>query len=385
MNVTIRDYLTHITKTSAPLPMSSLSSKIWPKLIILFAGLLWLAAMLTETLWAQWSAGAFLFVAGFFISVLNSRSEVIQTSQANEASQLIENATELWKSHIENVQEQMQNSVDEMLQGFSSIITQLDQITAPSGQNEATHRASVLAQCDEDLRAIITKSRDVSATREQSRAAILENMESLEQVSTGLQSMANEVALIARQTNLLSINATIEAARAGLAGRGFSVVAAEVRRLSTASGDTGKRIGVHINNFASRVSETLNQARVKGNSDESVLTHADEVISSVIQRVDTTVEGLNARAKDLETRSDMVRQEVERLMIAFQSHDRTTQILNQIKVTMDAAAKRLNAKDLPDTEEWNSILSEGYATFEQHATHAGQSVQKAQTSSAVFF
>ena len=149
--------------------MFSLSSKIWPKLIILFAGLLWLGAMLTETLWAQWSAGAFLFAAGFFVSVLNSRSVVIQTSQANEASRLIENATELWKSHIENVQEQMQNSVDEMLHGFSSIITQLDQITAPSGQNEATQRATVLAQCDEDLRAIITKSREVSETREQSR------------------------------------------------------------------------------------------------------------------------------------------------------------------------------------------------------------------------
>ncbi len=341
--------------------------------------------MLTEIPWAQWSAGVFLFASGFFVSVLNSRSVVTQSNQAQDASRLIEQATELWKSHIENVQEQMQTSVDEMLQGFSTIITQLDQITAPSGQNDASQRASVLAQCDEDLRAIISKSREVSVTREQSRAAVLENMESLEQVSSGLQSMANEVALIARQTNLLSINATIEAARAGVAGRGFSVVAAEVRRLSTASGDTGRRIGLHINNFAGRVSEALNQARVKGNSDESVLNHADEVISSVIQRVDTTVEELNTRAKDLETRSDMVRQEVERLMIAFQSHDRTTQILNQIKLTMDSAVQRLNAQELPDAEEWSNLLSQGYATFEQHATHAGESVTKTQTSSAVFF
>ena len=365
--------------------MSSQPSKIWPKLSILIAGLLWVAAMMSENLWAQWAAGGLLFAAGFLVAVSNSRSIVIQTDHANEASRLIENATVLWKSHIDNVQQQMQISVDEMLHGFSSIITQLDQITAPSGQNNANQRASVLSQCDQDLRAIISKSRQVSETREQSRAAVLENMESLEQVSTGLQSMANEVALIARQTNLLSINATIEAARAGVAGRGFSVVAAEVRRLSTASGDTGRRIGLHINNFAGRVSEALNQARVKGNSDESVLNHADEVISSVIQRVDSTVEELNARAKDLETRSDMVRQEVERLMIAFQSHDRTTQILNQIKVTMDAAAERLNEPDLPDSEEWSNLLSQGYATFEQHATHAGESVQKAQTSSAVFF
>ena len=360
-------------------------SKIWPKLLIVMSGLLWLAAMLTETHWAQWLTGAALFVVALWVAFLNSRSIVVQSDQVAESGRLFEEATALWKSHIDTVLEQMQHSVDEMLQGFTSIITQLDQITAPSGQSDANQRASVLAQCDQDLRDIISKSRKVSETREHSRASILENMESLEQVSTGLQSMANEVALIARQTNLLSINATIEAARAGVAGRGFSVVAAEVRRLSTASGDTGRRIGVHINNFAGRVSQALDQARVKGNSDDNVLSHADDVISSVIQRVDGTVEELNARAKDLEARSDLVRQEVERLMIAFQSHDRTTQILNQIKLTMDAAAERLSAPDLPQAEEWNALLSEGYATFEQHARHAGKSVQKAQTSSTVFF
>jgi methyl-accepting chemotaxis protein len=365
--------------------MKDFTSKLWPKLLLIVLGLSWLAAMFTETLWAQWVSGSLLFIVSLGFSMQGIGSATKQSSQNNEASRLIENATTLWKSHIENVQMQMQSSVDEMLQGFSAIITQLDSITAPSGHNDATQRATVLAQCDEDLRDIINKSRMVANNREQSRAAILDNMESLEQVSTGLQSMANEVALIARQTNLLSINATIEAARAGVAGRGFSVVAAEVRRLSTASGDTGRRIGVHINNFAGRVTEALNQARVKGNSDENFLTHADGVISSVIQRVDSTVEELNARAKDLEQRSDSVRQEVERLMIAFQSHDRTTQILDQIKRTMDAAVERLNDTQLPDEQEWSDLLSAGYATFEQHATHVGESAQKAQTSGAVFF
>ncbi len=365
--------------------MKDFSSKIWPKLLIITLGILWLAAMLTATEWAQWITGALLIISGFTLSVFNSRAVITQNHQSQDVSRLIENATQLWKSHIENVQTQMQSSVDEMLQGFSSIITQLDQITAPSGQNDAAQRAAVLAQCDDDLRDIITKSREVSLNREQSRSAILDNMESLEQVSSGLQSMANEVALIARQTNLLSINATIEAARAGVAGRGFSVVAAEVRRLSTASGDTGRRIGVHINNFAGKVTDALNQARVKGSSDESFLNHADEVITSVIHRVDSTVEELNARAKDLEHRSDMVRQEVERLMIAFQSHDRTTQILDQIKRTMDAATERLHNTQLPSDDEWSDLLSSGYATFEQHDTHAGKTAQKAQTSSAVFF
>lgn len=64
----------------------------------------------------------------------------------------------------------------------------------------------------------------------------------LRERAQGIEGMADAIDAIARQTNLLSINAAIEAARAGVHGRGFTVVATEVRRLADQTADALTRI-----------------------------------------------------------------------------------------------------------------------------------------------
>ncbi|MGS0758881.1 methyl-accepting chemotaxis protein, partial [Roseateles sp. GG27B] len=78
------------------------------------------------------------------------------------------------------------------------------------------------------------------------------SVRSLAGTGQGLLTLVEEVERLARQTNLLSINAAIEAARAGPSGRGFAVVAAEVRRLSTESAQTGKHIESQVHDFGLR-------------------------------------------------------------------------------------------------------------------------------------
>jgi hypothetical protein len=87
----------------------------------------------------------------------------------------------------------------------------------------------------------------------------------------------------------------------------------------------------------------------------------------------------------MSARSDQVRTEVERLMITHQSHDRLTQIIEQIKSTMRNASDQIQHEVLPDEKQWDHMLSKGYAMFEQHEGHAGQASQKATTSAAEFF
>ena len=71
-----------------------------------------------------------------------------------------------------------------------------------------------------------------------SMSVALENLNSLVQINE----LASSILEIANQTNLLSLNASIEAARAGDAGRGFAVVAAEIGKLAETSKDTARNI-----------------------------------------------------------------------------------------------------------------------------------------------
>lgn len=191
--------------------------------------------------------------------------------------------------------------------------------------------------------------------------------------------MGEDVAMLARQTNLLSINAAIEAARAGTAGRGFAVVAAEVRRLSGASGDTGRRISAQVGDFNDRMRQALQRATQTAEQDAVAIHASEQIVGEVVEQVHATVGQLHQRSSEQSAKGRLVKARVEDLLMSFQFQDRVQQILDQLRDSMAQANETLKQAAAtgaaPDPAQWQRLLAAGYTTAEQRSVSAGKAVE----------
>lgn len=144
----------------------------------------------------------------------------------------------------------------------------------------------------------ISRSGEISAAIERLVKESQENMENLnllENNASSVKGIVKTIRDIASQTNLLALNAAIEAAHAGEFGRGFNVVATEVRKLSKAAEEATKRIYTNLEGIALQVAEV-----VKGT------TQSQSLISESRQQIELAVKafiGINQAASELDSQS----------------------------------------------------------------------------------
>jgi methyl-accepting chemotaxis protein len=107
--------------------------------------------------------------------------------------------------------------------------------------------------------------------------SVIENVSAVAQRSADLQEINKLIAAVAARTNLLAMNAAIEAAHAGAAGAGFSVVAEEIRTLAESTADHTRRSKDSLRAILDLISKSLSSAEGAGSSFTRIREAAEEV------------------------------------------------------------------------------------------------------------
>ncbi|MEM1285807.1 MAG: methyl-accepting chemotaxis protein [Pseudomonadota bacterium] len=168
---------------------------------------------------------------------------------------------------------------------------------AANASQEASASVDAVAAAAEELAASISEiGRQVEKTKEVVSTAANranETNHQVEQLSSTADAIGNVIALIqdiAEQTNLLALNATIEAARAGEAGKGFAVVASEVKNLASQTAKATDDISTQITEIQSSTTEAVGAIQQISGTMEEVNTYMASIASSVEEQSAATGE-----------------------------------------------------------------------------------------------
>lgn len=229
-----------------------------------------------------------------FSKVYTNRFETITEaiSNVNTAVDEIANGATSQAGETQAVNEKIVN-IGNAIEATTENVEQLAQSTRKMKDYNQTVNTTL-----EELSGINLKTQQsVNAVQEQTNATNRSAME--------IRSATDMIAEIASQTNLLSLNASIEAARAGDAGRGFAVVADEIRKLADQSKES-----------AAQISSIIGELMTNSNNSVEIMKQMAEIMNVQNEHLNTTKQvfySLNGEIDNVAGAVDSITGEVEQL------------------------------------------------------------------------
>jgi methyl-accepting chemotaxis protein len=293
----------------------------------------------------------------------------------------------IWAKQVETARQQTEVAIVALTARFDGIVNRLDRALGAVDAGSATRAiAEDAAEGERHLAEVIEALKLI----QESRNALAQDIRALVSHADELRKMSSDVESIAFQTNMLALNAAIEAAHAGAAGKGFAVVAHEVRSLSEAARNTGKRISSTVGVISTALMEIGTKNERVSSRDTQAVADSQDHIRTVLDRFNQRTTHLAETAQQSQRASETIKSEVCESLVQLQFQDRVGQILQHVIDSMR------QAEELPEFVESSDAVQEHvqqhldkmaktYTTDEQRRLHRGLDSQAAAPQEVTFF
>lgn len=250
-------------------------------------------------------------------------NELQESSKAvNQAVENISCGSISTATSIQN-QSLMTHDIQENL---DQVVSRAEAMLQTANESETLNKESLVK---------IHQLRDEALTLISTNDTVAESMRQLQQNVESVKEIANTIMDISSQTNLLSLNASIESARAGEAGRGFAVVADEIRTLSERTKQETENITQILGDLAKNTEETASAVKKS--------LEIGNVQETMVQEITKQFEKLNANINELSFDANEIGHGLNSLSKA------NNEIVNDI-TNLSAATEEVTASAQQSTE-----------------------------------
>ncbi|MDD2720981.1 MAG: methyl-accepting chemotaxis protein [Gallionella sp.] len=346
-------------------------------MIVFVAVLLHLAAAsMLPVVWAWGASSVVTLLVVVLIRAFSAKGQEVppatqQTSnavQVNAVDGVLLRTYEHFSTHfsganadLAQVQQLMEDAIAKLLESFSGMHQLIEQqrqlgnevVEGAGNENDGLMTAQ-LNETTDTLKLLVGSI----VNNSKAGVELVEKMETLSAEVKGVLEILGEIDAISKQTNLLALNAAIEAARAGEAGRGFAVVADEVRKLSSRAEHFSSQIRGNIGKVHGSIQETEDYISKMASLDMSFALDAKSRLDNTLLHVQQANHKMSEVIVKQNVISGKVDQVVGAAVTSLQFQDMVGQLIGHSRLRLDTMQNAwLSIDELAKREQTGAGLS----------------------------
>jgi len=244
---------------------------------------------------------------------------------------------------LDRVKTLLQQAIDQLVASFGMMNTHIQAqrelalaiVSGMAGEDAMSGEGS-FSQFVLDTSRTLEAFVDNTVSTSKIAMGLVETMDVISSEVNAILAILGEIEAIAKQTNLLALNAAIEAARAGEAGRGFAVVADEVRNLSQRTNLFSDQIRGHMDCVHGSLENAHQSIYTVASMDMNYALTSKKKVQDTMVRIERVNAEMADSARSIEAHANSVEAQVNTAVTALQFQDLTSQLITHAQGGIEA-------------------------------------------------